>query len=109
MSEKLLDMKVLATLSNTPSSKAASAAPGMLPRPPRITTMNALSSGVAPMLGETENTGAISAPATAASATPIPKPSGYMNCERMPWALAISMSCTTARSARPPLVCMRKT
>ena len=38
--------------------------------------MKALSSGVAPMNGDTENSGAISAPATAARPTPRPKPSG---------------------------------
>ncbi|MCY1187845.1 hypothetical protein D9M73_288770 [compost metagenome] len=105
----LLLMKVLAALSVTPSSRLASAAPGMLPRPPRITTMKALSSGVAPMNGDTENSGAISAPAMAARPTPMPKPSGYISRARTPCAVAISVSCTTARKARPVRVWPRNT
>jgi hypothetical protein len=55
-------------LSAMPRIRPPSAAPGMLPRPPRITTMNALTKGVPPLNGDSDYNCAISPPAKPANA-----------------------------------------
>src|SRR6202011_963928 len=63
----------MANTSTAARMRAATAVPATLPRPPRTTTTNDLSSSVAPKSGLKENRVAASSPASAASAVPSPK------------------------------------
>jgi hypothetical protein len=102
-------MKAVPSASTMPRRSPATSAPGIDPNPPMTMISKPLTVVTTPLVGKTKKTGAKSAPATAASATPMPNATWSRRKMSIPAVSTPTRLCEAARKARPIQVRLRTT